>query len=164
MVAAQNPIVVENQQPGTSQWQMWQSVYQPAADVNKQVKGFASAASVNKGESITFYVSVNPAQSFTIDIYRIGWYQGQGGRLMQHIGPINASPQPCSVDATTGLLACGWAASYTFTTPTTWTSGVYLAMLTNSQNYQNYINFLIRDDARSAAFLYQQSVKHTASL
>ena len=63
--AADNPIVLENQQPGTDQWQLWRSGYQTAGDVDKQIKGYASATSVNKGESITFYVTVNPAQSFT---------------------------------------------------------------------------------------------------
>ena len=159
LIAAANPIVLENQQPGTSQWQLWQSVYQAANDVGKQIKGYASATSVNKGESITFYVSVSPAQSYTIDIYRIGWYQGSGGRIMQRIGPLAGSQQPsCPVNAITGLIECGWAPGYTFVTPPTWTSGVYLALLTNSQNYQNYIDFVIRDDSRVAALLYQESV------
>jgi hypothetical protein len=64
-----NPIVLENQQPGTAQWQLSQS----ADDVVKQIKGYASATSVNKGSAITFYVTVTPAQNYTIDIYRLGW-------------------------------------------------------------------------------------------
>ena len=58
MAAAQsNPIVIENQQPGASQWQIpWGSA---ATDVGGQIKGYASSASVNKGENITFYVSVS---------------------------------------------------------------------------------------------------------
>src|SRR5256885_12508809 len=52
--------------------------------------------------SITFYVTVNPAQTYTIDLYRMGWYQGLGGRLLQHIGPLTGMPQfPCPVDAQT---------------------------------------------------------------
>src|SRR5439155_114653 len=72
-VSAQpNPIVIENQQAGTSQWQ----ISLIGTDAVGQIKGYASATSVNKGENITFYVSVNPAQSYTIDVYRMGWYQG----------------------------------------------------------------------------------------
>ena len=122
--AADNPIVLENQQPGTDQWQLRRSGYHTAGDVDKQIKGYASATSVNKGESITFYVTVNPAQLFTMDIYRIGWYQGKGARLMQRIGPLAAGPQPaCPINSGTGLMECGWAPSYTFTVPTTWTDG-----------------------------------------
>src|SRR5439155_12199090 len=154
--AADNPIVIENQQPGSSGWQL---TLNSASDATGQIKGYASATSVNKGQSITFYVSVNPAQTYSIDIYRIGWYQGLGGRLLQHIGPFNGIQQAtCPVDSTTGLIACNWLPSYTLSVPTSWTSGIYLARLINAQNYQNYIIFVVRDDNRIAPLLYQQSV------
>ena len=68
-----NPIVLENQQPGSSGW-CWSNL---ANDVAGQIKGYASASSVNQNENITFHVTVNPAQTFTIDFYRwagtAGW-------------------------------------------------------------------------------------------
>src|SRR6266446_5132511 len=153
---ASNPIVIENQQPGTGQWQIFGT---SATDDGGQIKGYASATSVNKGQNITFYVSTNPAQTYTIDVYRMGWYQGLGGRLLQHIGPLNGVPQPtCPTDATTGMIECHWSPAYTLATQTSWTSGVYLALLTNAQGYQNYIAFVVRDDSRVAALLYQQPV------
>ncbi|HYR90403.1 MAG TPA: N,N-dimethylformamidase beta subunit family domain-containing protein, partial [Terriglobia bacterium] len=159
-VANDNPIVVENRQPGSPNWQMWQIPgTQPGDDFGKQIKGYASATSVNKGGSITFYVTVTPAQTYTMDVYRIGWYQGTGGRFLQHVGPLNGVQQPvCPVDPGTGLIECPWTAGYTLTVPTTWTSGVFLVQLTNAQGYQNYIIFTVRDDARRADFLYQQAV------
>src|SRR5213076_748612 len=154
-----SPIVLENQQPGSGNWRMWLHNIPPADDVNKQIKGYASATSVNKGESITFYVTVNPAQQYTMDVYRMGWYQGLGGRLMQSIGPLQGVAQPaCPVDATTGLTECNWTASYTLAVPTSWTSGVFVVMLTNAQGYQNYITFVVRDDARVADIMFQQAV------
>jgi hypothetical protein len=155
--AQTNPIVVENQQTGTAAWQIpWGRA---GTDTGGQIKGYASATSVNKGNNITFYVTTNPAQAYSIDVYRIGWYQGLGGRLMQHIGPLSGSPQPaCPTDSTTGMIECRWAPAITLATQTTWTSGVYLALLTNAQNYQNYIMFVVRDDSRVAPLLYQQPV------
>src|SRR5438552_1636145 len=79
--AADNPVVVENQQPGTNAWQLGSLV---ADDTNGQIKGYASATSVVQGSRLDLYVSVNPAQTFTIDVYRIGWYGGLGGRLRLH--------------------------------------------------------------------------------
>src|SRR5438093_12220218 len=153
--AAQNPIVIENQQPGTSQWQIGTR----GTDAVGQIKGYASATSVNKGENITFFVSTNPAQTYTIDVYRMGWYQGLGGRLVQHIDPLNGTLQPaCPTDATTGMIECQWASAYTLATQSSWTSGIYVALLTNAQAYQNYIVFVVRDDSRGAALLYQQPV------
>jgi len=153
--AADNPIVLENQQPGSNAW-MWSGPF--ANDLNQQIKGFASATSVNQNESITFYVTVNPAQTYTIDISRIGWYGGLGGRLRLHAGPLDGVQQPpCSLDANTGMIACNWAASYTLTVPSDWTSGVYVALLTNAQGFQNYVTFVVRD-GRPAAFLLQHPV------
>src|SRR5262245_63805763 len=83
-----NPVVVENQQPGSDQWRLRRPGFRVSDDATGQIKGYASATSVNRGQPITFYVSVNPAQTFTIDLYRVGWYGGLGARLLQHIGPL----------------------------------------------------------------------------
>ncbi|HEX5414412.1 MAG TPA: hypothetical protein VFZ25_02025, partial [Chloroflexota bacterium] len=92
--AASNPIVGENQQPGTGEWQIPNSKGQAVADdVNNQIKGYASLPSVNKGSNITFFVTVNPSQTFSLDIYRMGYYQGLGGRLMASVGPISGISQ-----------------------------------------------------------------------
>src|SRR5438876_146882 len=154
-----SPTVLENQQPGSGNWQMWLHGIPPADDVNQQIKGYASATSVNPGESITFYVTVNHAQQYTMDVYRMGWYQGLGGRLMQSIGPLQGVAQPaCPADSVTGLIECDWTASYTLTVPPNWTSGVFMVQLTNAQGYQNYITFVVRDDARVADIMFQQAV------
>ena len=158
---ASNPIVTENQQPGSGQWQIPNASGTALADdTNNQIKGYASAASLNKGSSITFYVTVNPAQTFTMDIFRVGYYQGLGGRLMQHVNALQGVRQPACpiVDASTRLVVCSWSPSYTLTVPTTWTDGLYLVVLTNAKGYQNDIVLTVRDDARTAALLFQQSV------
>src|SRR4029077_1030695 len=75
---AANPIVTENQQPGSTGWQLGGLV---ANDTNGQIKGYASATTISQNQSIALYVTVNPAQSYTIDFYRIGWDAGTGGRV-----------------------------------------------------------------------------------
>ena len=158
LAAAQgNPIVLENQNPGSSAWNIeWGSA---GDDVTGQIKGYTSATSVNKGGSIDLHVSVNPAQTYSIDVFRMGWYQGLGARHLQHIGPLNGVKQnTCVPQAVTGLIECGWAASYTLNVPTTWTSGIYLVVLTNAANLKNYVSFVVRDDARVAPLVYQQPV------
>src|SRR2546428_10432229 len=95
---ADNPIVVENQQPGSSGWLTGSLI---SDDAVGQVKGFGSANSVKPGESITFYVTVNPAQSYTIDVYRVGWYGGLGGRPLPPAGPLDRAP-PAARDSDPG--------------------------------------------------------------
>ena len=151
----QNPIVVENQNPGSTNWNLGNS----GSDAVGQIKGYASAASINKGESITFFVSVNPAQTFTIDVYRLGWYGGAGGRLMQHVDSLQGTQQEtCPTDPTLGTIVCAWNPSFTLAVPDTWTSGIFVAVLTNPAGFQNYIVFVVRDDSRTADLLYQLGV------
>jgi dUTPase len=152
--AAPNPIVAENQQPGSIGW-IWGSQISDGA--TRQIKGFASATSVRQGESISFYVTTNPPQPYTLDIYRLGWYGGLGGRQRLHVALDGFVQDECVPDPTTGLAMCWWAESYRVTVPSDWTSGVYLGKLQNEDGFQNYIVFVVRD-GRPAPFLYQQAI------
>ena len=153
-LAADNPIVIENEQPGSSGWQLGLI----ADDATGQIKGYASATSVGQNQSLTLYVSVNPAQIYSIDVYRIGWYDGMGARLRLHAGQLAGIRQSaCKPDASTGLIACSWTPSYTFTVGSDWTSGLYVAVLTNNRGYQNYAMFVVRD-GRPATYLYEQAI------
>jgi len=152
--ATDNPIVTENQQPGSNGWLLGSPI---GDDTANQMKGYWSAVSAKAGETITLYATTNPAQSFTLDIYRMGWYQGLGGRLRLHTSLTGISQTPCTPDATTGMIACSWTGTYSLTIPSDWLSGVYLGLLTNAGGYRNNTIFLVRDD-RPAAFLYQQSI------
>jgi hypothetical protein len=44
---------------------------------------------VAAGEPIDFIVSMNPAGSFVVDIYRMGYYGGAGGHYLR-LGPFRA--------------------------------------------------------------------------
>ena len=79
--ACANAIVCENQLPGD-----------PSSDwfVNgigdSTIQGFATAMSVNVGETESFKIST-PASSYHIDILRVGYYQGNGaGKIVSNIG------------------------------------------------------------------------------
>jgi len=135
-----NAIQLENQKAGTPAWQIGLSPYVNSNDTDQWIRGYASAVSINKGEKITFNITVNrynwktdpildPLPKYTIDVYRIGWYGGLGGRLMKHLGPFSGVSQPggtspsggtgtidpCGVTtygaadyASTGIIACRW--------------------------------------------------------
>src|SRR5207245_3724598 len=62
-----NPVVTENQQPGTTAWQLGDVYGRPyATDTVRPTKGAASAGSANKGQSSTFHVSRNTRQPDTL--------------------------------------------------------------------------------------------------
>ncbi|HEX2913329.1 MAG TPA: N,N-dimethylformamidase beta subunit family domain-containing protein [Chloroflexia bacterium] len=149
-----NPIVLENSQPGNTGW----LITKTGDDNIKQIKGYASATSVNIGESINFHVSLNTAQSYTMEIYRIGWYNGAGGRLMQTVGPLDGQNYPTPAPDTLGMIVCNWPVAYTLTIPVTWTTGIYLVKLTNAEGWQNYIHFVLRNDSSPSDLMFQSSV------
>lgn len=148
-----NAVITENQLPGTTDWRL----NLPAT--NRQIEGYASATSVNHGASIDFYVNT-AASTFTIDVFRMGWYGGLGGRRI--FGPISATGTRQSIpmpDSATGMVDCAWTGSYTLVTRTDWVSGIYLAKLTESAtDTQSYIIFVVRNDEASPKFLFQLPV------
>ena len=68
-----NPIQIENENPGTPGWNDFSSVLQDIL-----ISGYGSKISVNHGDSIDFFVTTT-APSFTIDIFRTGYYQWHWG-------------------------------------------------------------------------------------
>jgi hypothetical protein len=153
---AQNPIVVENQLPGapSSQWDIT-----GAGDLT--IQGFGTDISVNRGETIHFKINTN-ASLYHIDIYRLGYYQGNGARLVG-TGVITATlpqtqPAPLTFP-TTGLTDCGnWSESAHWDVPANATSGIYIAKLTrNDTGGASHIAFVVRDDASHSDLLFQTS-------
>jgi hypothetical protein len=151
-----NPIVIENLKAGTHLWRLTNI----ASDATMQIKGYASATSVNKGGSVDLFVTVNPPQKYTITLYRIGWYGGVGGRkVIPTIGPLDGitqtMPEP---DPVTGMVECRWSKSYRLNVPTELVSGQYLLKLVNSAGFDSYIHLVVRDDFSNADLLFQSSV------
>jgi hypothetical protein len=152
--AAPNAIQVENAKPGTPGWDDFASVAQQDA-----ISGFGSKISLNHGDSLDLYVTTT-APSFTINVYRTGWYGGVGARLVQSLGSFpgvhQAIPLP---NATTGMVSCtGWTKTTTLNVPSDWVSGAYLAKLTASNGNASFIFFVVRNDGGHEAIDFQTSV------
>src|SRR5215471_8310097 len=78
--ACGNPIVCENQLPGTPQ-SVWD-----VSSYSTTIQGFSDPFSVNIGSSVNFKIK-SPASGYAIDIYRIGYYGGDGARLITSLTP-----------------------------------------------------------------------------
>jgi hypothetical protein len=151
-VSLLNPTAQENAKQGTSDW----TLAHPATA--REIEGYASKSSVDKGQTIALYVSTS-APNYSIDLFRMGYYVGLGGRQIaariRRAGQLQATPAP---DAD-GLVECDWTDPYLLQIPSDWVSGVYLAKLTeDTGGKQSYIIFVVRDDARRSDYLFQASV------
>ncbi|HEY6503024.1 MAG TPA: Ig-like domain-containing protein [Chitinophagaceae bacterium] len=152
---AQNPIATENALTGNpkSEWDI-----SGAGDLS--IQGFATDISVNKGQTIRFKIEVTPAASYTIRIYRLGYYQGNGARLITNLGTFNGVSQPDGIgNSGTGLLDCSnWSESASWAVPATAVPGLYIAKLTKvSGGASSHIVFVVRDDASTADILVKTS-------
>lgn len=132
-----NSIVQENSLPGAppTEW-----------DINSwgdpTIQGFGHDISINRGEIIFFKIKTD-SDNYRIDIYRMGYYSGNGARLVDTIQPTVPLPQSqpdCFSDPTTRLYDCGnWAVSASWQAPDDAVSGIYFARL-------------VRQDSQSASW------------
>ncbi|HEX5922836.1 MAG TPA: PKD domain-containing protein [Baekduia sp.] len=147
-----NPVIQENNcsGAGSAGWIL--------SNFNDNVAGFSTQTSVNLGTSVSLKIGrVNAAapSSVNVDVYRMGYYGNEGGRLIagaSHAGvAVNNLFGSCTSDATTGKKSCAnWGVSYTIPGASLPASGVYIAKLTDPVGGgQNTITFTVRDDART---------------
>ena len=151
-----NAITLENQKPGTTTWQLTNFV----SSTQPEIVGYAGATSVNIGDTLPLMISLASAGQYTIDVYRLGWYAGLGGRLVYSSGTLSGSTQsPCGVtNSVTKLIECKWTVSHTLATSSDWTTGLYVANLTaRSSGKQSQIWFVVRDDSSFSDVAFQSS-------
>lgn len=153
-----NLIVAENKRPGTRQWMLEKTRIDPATRYRcPWIEGFVSHASIEAGETIQFFISTNPASDFTIEICRLGWYNGDGGRSIAKLGPYTGVVQPDPPIGEKRLRDCAWQASAEWTVPDDAVSGVYVGKLSElTEGLQSYVIFVVRD-GRPADLIFQCS-------
>jgi hypothetical protein len=123
---AANPIQTENALPGTTAWYVTQAP-------PPSIEGYTSQTSVLPGENVQLHVSTSPAARYRVEVYRLGWYGGAGGRLVGCVPGCatdesgTARPHP-SPDAN-GETVAGWPVTDAFPMPADAVSGYYVANL-----------------------------------
>ena len=119
------------------------------------VAGFARSISKNVGETMQFSVDGNAT---VIDIYRVGWYGGDGFRKVATITNTPATqPEAVMIPDSNGATTCtAWSVTASWAIPADAVSGLYLALVRSPGN-AFYITFVVRDDAATADIVYKTS-------
>nr|WP_199195015.1 N,N-dimethylformamidase beta subunit family domain-containing protein [Bremerella cremea] len=151
----------ENAKSGADDWQLTRVRVDAEGFRSPWIEGYCSKQSVAAGESIDVMVSCNPARSFRLELFRMGYYGGKGARLVKNYGPLEASTQPTPTPGEKNLHECRWATSLTIDIPADWLSGVYIGRLTTIPEpgeayWQSHIVFVVRDN-RPTDILFQVS-------
>ncbi len=162
--AARRPDLIrgENARPGAS-FQLTRVVPDSAKSYRTaRIEGYCSRQSVKAGETLDLFVSTRPAARFQLEVFRMGYYDGAGARLMGAFGPFEGREQTVPEIGEQRLRECRWEKTTTLTIPEDWVSGVYLGRLTTLPDradepyWQSYVVFIVKDD-RPADLLFQCS-------
>jgi hypothetical protein len=156
VATSESPIVRENRQPGTTGWLLTkvESVVSQRREERYRrqlgIEGFVSHTSIRAGEVLTAYVSTQPNAAYEVEVFRLGYYGGAGGRSMRRLGPFDGQPQPEPVEAAQQLIEARWQPSFELEIPADWQSGVYLAKLTVlTTRVQSYLIWVVKDERRA---------------
>ena len=145
-------IARENARPGTSAWRLPGPASLIGGAAHGPVEGYVAEQAIAPGETERVYVNDHGARTVRVQVFRMGWYGGRGGRLYLESKPLHAARQPpCAHSFTTGLTQCRWHATLSFPIPSALESGVYIAKLSASNGAQSDCLFIVR--AKRAARL-----------
>ncbi|MFI6662227.1 DUF4082 domain-containing protein [Streptomyces sp. NPDC050523] len=153
-----NPIVCENSKPGTPKTDWF------SPNAYGDIKGFTTKESVQAGDTVQFKIQSKSA--YNVQIYRLGWYGGDGARQMSTAAqaavtyPANYTTKPASCTTkSTGLVDCGnWPVTASWTVPSDAVSGLYIANLTQTDGdgLMPY-PFVVRNDSSTSDVVVQTS-------
>ena len=137
-----NSIQAENALPGTTSW----FIQTPQQN---EIDGYFGATSYLPGDIATLYADSH-GDPFSYTIYRMGYYQGLGGREVSSGDVAANSWQPNRTvydDQPRGaeFMTTGWHPSVSIPLDPSWVSGFYLVKLTDDYNGgESYANFTLR--------------------
>jgi len=144
-------VVEENAIPGTKAWLL-------TGSPPHGIEGFMNRVSAQRGEEVSLFVSTT-AGSIEVEVYRMGWYQGFGARLVEKLGRAAGVVQPLpTISPTTNMVECHWRETLRFAVGDDWPPGYYLLKLIGSNGYNQWVPLLVRDDSSRASVLVQSSV------
>lgn len=145
-------VVAENKLPGTEAWKI------TGAQQEGGIMGYANRVQAREGQSVALYVSTT-ASTFRVEAFRMGWYQGKGGRLVWESSTLHGAVQPqCPVTPGINMVECSWSPSVTFTVTSAWVQGQYLLKLVGDGGQQSYVPLTVWDPASHAAYVIMAGV------
>ena len=89
-----NPVIAENRLAGTDRWDIPWPGYRITDDRRLNIKGYATSTSVRQGGTIGLRITTAEHEPYTIDVYRLGYYDGLGGRHVRASVRSTDRPSP----------------------------------------------------------------------
>ncbi len=154
-----NLIQIENQRTGTDRWRLTKL----ASDRLTEVSAFTRTSSVRAGDTLEVCVLVPEQATVSAEVFRIGYYNGLGGRLMKTIAGTAVAPSPSlEPNPTTGEVASTAPVTFRIPVGNDWISGVYLVKVKDQNGFDAWAQFIVIDD-RPADVLFQHALTTMAA-
>ncbi len=142
MRASAGPIGDENARGGTKGWDVTRYGNAQADGV---IDLYPGQWSIRRGETVS--LRVRSTATWSLHVYRLGWYGSAGAREVLSFADRPADPQAFPTpDPATGLNHAGWKESLSFPTDASWTPGLYVARADHASGKQAMTFFVVRDD------------------
>ncbi len=145
-------VMRENQQPGTTAWQI---VGTPPGTI----AGFADRTYATAGDTATLAVTTD-ASSFHVEAYRMGFYGGSGARLVWRSPELPGRAQPaCPLTPGTNMVSCpNWSPSASVPVTSAFVPGDYLLKLVGDRGQASYVPLTVWDPGSRATYLIKNDV------
>ncbi len=124
-----------------------------------KLEGFLNTTYASDKQNVTFYISTVTKQ-YRIRAFRMGYYQGRGGRLVWVSKLIRGYTQPaCTFTKEINMTACGnWKPSFRLWLSKAFVQGDYLFELVGKNGLRSYIPLTVWDPASYATYVIKNDV------
>lgn len=151
-------VAAENQLSGTARasWDLSNPNYAGHA----ALQGFCDGFSADRSGTVDFKIAQSDAAGWSAQVYRLGWYDGDGARLVDELTPdagqltaSQAQPAPTNADPDRTRVSAdcsAWDVTLTWDPPAWAPSGMYVLRLARTGGGVSHVLFILRDDARTA--------------
>lgn len=141
-------VAEENEQDGDTGWEP--SNMQPG-----DIEAYTMQDSIEPGDTLECCVSAGG--SYRIEIYRVGWYGGDGGRQITSVEGSSPQDQPqASPAGQYDMVECDWDVTDEIDDTGEWTTGLYYAWFIREDGGASYAHpFVVRPSSPSADIVVQ---------
>ncbi len=115
---------------------------------DSKIAGYVLPFSASSRDTLHVFVTSETA-TVSISIYRLGWYDGVGARLVTKQLNRRVARQPLCSASLPGPSVCSWVESDRIPIDPAWVPGVYLAKFTDDAGDAAAVPFVLRSDRPS---------------
>jgi len=144
-------VKAENAKPGSNAWNIW-------IGADDSIQGYFDTTSAAVGDTPKLFVSTTSPQ-WKVEAWRMGWYNGAGGRLIWSSPMQTGIRQPGpNQDSKTNMIAANWTNPLPIEIDDSFVPGCYLFRLSTTAGDGRMVPLTIRDDSSKAAYLFMNAV------